>query len=99
MMPGESSAQYRRNFARATTSVTIARVSVLKTDAAAPAESARTVQAIFTYSGSLKAAKCAGGNGRNTTLAFHGFVTAPTTISRPGTSDSTPHPIDVVKAT
>ena len=41
----------------------------------------------------------AGGSPRNTTFASHGCVTAPMTISRPGTSASTPHPSDSVNAT
>src|SRR5262245_13477788 len=40
-----------------------------------------------------------GVSGWKTTSGFHGCVTAPITISRPGTSASTPQPMDFVKAT
>ena len=85
MIPGERKDQYRRNLVRASGSVAMARVSVLKTDSVSLIASARIVQAIFTYPGSLNAANWSGGKARNVTFASQGLVTAPTTIWRSGT--------------
>ena len=95
-IPGDASDQYRRNLLRASSSVAIALVSVSNTDVLAPIGSARSVQTIFTYPGSANAANRLGGTERNVTSASHGFVTAPTTTSRPGTSPSTTHPSESV---
>src|SRR4051812_26062331 len=98
-IPGERKAQYFLNFDFETGPQATTRVSVRKMDVVAVTGSARSVQAIFTYSGSSNDANCSGANAPNFVFATHGWVTAPITISRPGTSASTPHPSALVLAT
>ena len=66
----------------------------LNTDVPSSIASARSVHTIFTNPGSENAANSAGGRARKVTFASHGFVTAPMTIWRRGTSASTPQPSD-----
>ena len=98
-IPGENTAQYRRNLARDAASVASTRVSVRSIDAPGPIESAAMVTTIFTKPAESKEANAFAGSARKITLGFHGCVTAPNTIRRPGMSASTPQPIDVSSAT
>src|SRR5262245_18864271 len=75
--PGEKRAQYHRNLRRDSASVVTTRVSVRNTHSAADRGSARSVLSIFTNPGSLNFTNPSATRPRNTTSAFHGYVTAP----------------------
>ena len=91
-MPGENTAQYRRNSRRERASVVLTRVSVRNPEMEGPSGMASSVQAILAYPGSSNATNSSGARPRNLTSACHGWVTAPTTTARSGSSASTRHP-------
>ena len=79
-VPGDTSAQYPRNLARAASSVATALVSVMATELLLPVGSARSVQAILTEPGCWNVRNSSGAMPRNTGFAIHGRVAAPKTI-------------------
>ena len=95
MIPGEKKDQYRRNPVRASASVAMARVFIRKTDSVPLIGAALIVRAILSCPGSLNATNWLGGSARNVTFASQGFVTAPTTTWRSGTSAKIPRPTTV----